>query len=50
MREVDCYLCASSRRRVRFSEGPFRLVECTDCGLVYTTPQLDSEELSALSQ
>lgn len=50
MREVDCYLCASTRRRIRFSEGPFRLVECMDCGLVYTTPQLDSEGLSALYQ
>jgi len=50
LREVDCYLCGSSHRRIRFREGPIQLVECSQCSLVYTTPRLDSEGLKALYQ
>jgi len=50
LREVDCYLCGSPRRRVRFTEGAIRLAECTECGLVYVTPQLEPEALNGLYQ
>jgi 2-polyprenyl-3-methyl-5-hydroxy-6-metoxy-1,4-benzoquinol methylase len=50
LREVDCYLCGSADRRVRFAEGPIRLVECRACGLVYITPQLAADDLAALYQ
>lgn len=49
-RAVDCYLCGSASRRVRFTEGAIDLVECSDCGLVYVTPQLEADGLTELYQ
>ncbi len=45
-RGIDtCALCGSGKRRERFEEGIFSVVECTSCGLVYVTPRLRSEAL-----
>jgi len=43
---LRCQLCGSSERRTKFSEPPFDILECTDCGLVYVTPRLSSEALA----
>jgi len=40
-----CGLCGSSRRTTRFEEPPYRVVRCSDCGLVYVTPRLRPEVL-----
>ncbi len=42
----QCQLCGSSARRTRFVDGPFQVLECTDCGLVYVTPRLHGEALT----
>ena len=39
-REVDCHLCGSRERRLKFKEGPFAVVTCTRCDLTYVTPRL----------
>ncbi len=47
--EIDrCQLCGGSDRDVRFQDGPFRVVECRGCGLVYVTPRLQGEALLAV--
>ena len=47
--EVDrCQLCGGTDRRVRFHDGPCRVVECAGCGLVYVTPRLQGEALRAV--
>ncbi len=38
--DVACGLCGSPRRRVDFTDGPFSVVICSDCGLTYVTPRL----------
>lgn len=44
--EVEaCGVCGSSRRSPCFEEAPFRVVRCSDCGLVYVTPRLRPEVL-----
>lgn len=45
LREVDCGLCGSADKELRFEDGPFRVVGCTDCGLVYVTPRLTDASL-----
>jgi len=50
LKEVACYLCGCPDHRVRFVEGPIRLVECRACRLVYITPQLAAEDLAELYQ
>lgn len=37
---VDCGLCGSGARTLRFEDGPFAVVECADCQMVYVTPRL----------
>lgn len=46
--DVDCGLCGSKRRKLRFEAHPYRVVECEECGLVYVTPRRDAERLGAL--
>lgn len=47
--EIDrCQLCGSGDRSVRLQDGPFRVVECAGCGLVYVTPRLQGEALRAV--
>lgn len=50
MHDPACYMCGSRDRRVRFNEHMIDLVECSSCGFVYVTPQLDEEGLKALYQ
>lgn len=38
--EVDCGLCGSAERRLKFQDGPFQVVTCERCGLTYVTPRL----------
>lgn len=40
LEDVDCGLCGSAERDVRFTDGPFSVVGCRDCGMVYVTPRL----------
>jgi SAM-dependent methyltransferase len=46
---VDCGLCGSSERSLKFQDGPFAVVTCRRCGLTYVTPRLkDGALLSAV--
>ena len=42
---VDCGLCASAERELLFRDGPFSVVTCKRCGLVYVTPRLTNAAL-----
>jgi SAM-dependent methyltransferase len=42
---TQCQLCGSGERRVNFRDGPFEVVTCTVCGLVYVTPRLQGQAL-----
>ncbi len=44
---VDCGLCGSPERRLKFRDGPFSVVTCARCGLTYVTPRLRDESLLA---
>ena len=47
VREVTrCQLCGSERQTPKFTDGPWRVVTCTDCSLVYVTPRLHGEALA----
>jgi SAM-dependent methyltransferase len=37
---VDCGLCGSKERRLKFQDGPFSVVTCARCDLTYVTPRL----------
>jgi 2-polyprenyl-3-methyl-5-hydroxy-6-metoxy-1,4-benzoquinol methylase len=50
LREVPCLFCGVSDERLRFRDGPFRVVECRRCGLVYVTPRLPPERLHEMYQ
>jgi 2-polyprenyl-3-methyl-5-hydroxy-6-metoxy-1,4-benzoquinol methylase len=50
LREVPCLFCGVSEERVRFHDGPFRVVECARCGLVYVNPRLPPERLHEMYQ
>jgi len=40
-----CQLCGSEDRALKFQDGPFRVVTCRGCGLVYVTPRLQGQAL-----
>ena len=42
---VDCGLCGSSERELKFQDGPFSVVTCKQCGLTYVTPRLSDASL-----
>jgi 2-polyprenyl-3-methyl-5-hydroxy-6-metoxy-1,4-benzoquinol methylase len=42
---TKCQLCGSEGREERFRDGPFSVVGCSDCGLVYVTPRLVGQAL-----
>ena len=44
-REVACGLCGGSERETKFTDGPFSVVTCRDCGLTYVTPRLEDAAL-----
>jgi SAM-dependent methyltransferase len=37
---VDCGLCGSAERHLKFQDGPFSVVTCARCDLTYVTPRL----------
>lgn len=37
--DAACCLCGRRDRMIHFSDGPYQIVECAHCRLVYTTPQ-----------
>lgn len=43
-----CQLCGSAQRSLRFRDGPFRVVRCAGCRLVYVTPRLQGEALARI--
>jgi 2-polyprenyl-3-methyl-5-hydroxy-6-metoxy-1,4-benzoquinol methylase len=43
--EVACALCGSLDRDERFRDGPWTVMSCGRCELVYVTPRLDDDEL-----
>jgi len=49
-REVPCYLCGRDDPRTMFRQPPYRVVRCQGCGLVYTLPRLDPEQIEAMYQ
>lgn len=42
---THCQLCGSGERTLKFRDGPFAVVTCTQCGLVYVTPRLQGQAL-----
>lgn len=40
-----CQLCGSDDRDLKFQDGPFRVMTCRGCGLVYVTPRLQGQAL-----
>lgn len=42
---VDCGLCGSSERVLKFQDGPFSVVTCLRCDLTYVTPRLTDATL-----
>lgn len=42
---VRCQLCGSESRTLKFQDGPFRVLTCGGCGLVYVTPRLQGQAL-----
>lgn len=42
---VDCGLCGSAERELRFRDGPFSVVTCAACHLTYVTPRLNDAAL-----
>lgn len=45
LREVPCGLCGGTRQNLKFTENPYRVVECADCGLTYVTPRREPDKL-----
>lgn len=47
VREVTrCQVCGSERQTPKFTDGPWRVVTCSDCSLVYVTPRLHGQALA----
>ena len=44
---VDCGLCGSAERDLKFREGLFSVVTCQHCGLTYVTPRLTESSFLA---
>ena len=42
---VDCGLCGSDERELKFEDGPFSVVTCKRCDLTYVTPRLNDASL-----
>jgi SAM-dependent methyltransferase len=40
-----CQVCGSDERDLKFRDGPFSIVTCRACGLVYVTPRLSGQAL-----
>lgn len=46
MREIKCNLCGSNSKNELFFKNGFRIVQCSNCGLVFVDPQPEEEEIS----
>lgn len=42
---THCQLCGSDERSLKFRDGPFEVLTCAGCQLVYVTPRLQGEAL-----
>lgn len=47
---ITCILCGTDEYSTLFSEPPFRIVRCTECGLVYTLPRLPTARILEMYQ
>ena len=45
---MRCQLCGGNDTTLKFQDGPFRVLTCKGCGLVYVTPRLQGEALLAV--
>lgn len=45
--DVACGLCGSRERRLRFKDGPYSVVTCSNCDLTYVTPRRRDDALLA---
>ncbi|MDX9974995.1 MAG: class I SAM-dependent methyltransferase [FCB group bacterium] len=45
LEEVACNVCGARERSLLFTEGPFGVQRCAECGLVYISPQPTAEAL-----
>ncbi len=43
-----CPLCGSDEYRTAFTEGPYSVRRCRRCGLGFTSPRLEAQELAAM--
>jgi 2-polyprenyl-3-methyl-5-hydroxy-6-metoxy-1,4-benzoquinol methylase len=50
LRDVPCLFCGVHDEHLRFRDGPFRVVDCRRCGLVYVNPRLPAERLREMYQ
>ncbi len=50
LQEAACILCGDENGATRFTDGPFRVVDCPSCGLAYLTPQMVAGDLADLYQ
>lgn len=42
---THCQLCGSSERTLQFRDGPYEVMRCAACSLVYVTPRLHGQAL-----
>ena len=45
LEDVPCGLCGSSSHALDFTDGPFSVVRCSDCGFTYVTPRFKDQAL-----
>ena len=50
LEEVPCLLCKSTSWTDYDTENGYRLVKCSDCGLLFTNPRPSSSEIDAASK
>ncbi len=50
LRELPCYMCGATDERLKFRDGPYRVVECGRCSHVYVNPRLSPERLHEMYQ
>lgn len=43
-----CQICGGAERTTMFRDGPYEVVRCSACGLVYVTPRLTGDALRAV--
>ena len=48
--QIPCVLCEKDEPTTLFSDPPFRIVRCVECGLVYTLPRLPTAQILEMYQ